>query len=211
MLSIFLLFALLKLFPEAAVTHHLLLGSRGAEHKAYSIYGGGLTIFSNHQILTQAITLWLLFFTDGILEIPLQPSRQVDMTVESAQTALFISPSFNPGLQVMSPGVEGVSPLPLPVALLPPLWPGETVLIGPVCLIILITVRVFLSHGEGSVGEHLSQFGAEESLQAAACLCHLRVRLENRERGRYTESSDISLSQCNGDTIRKKDKENVDD
>lgn len=77
----------------------------------------------------------------------------------------------------MSPGLERVSPLPLPVALLPPLRPGETTLSGPVGLIVLIAVRVRLSRGEDSVWENFFQLGDEERLEAAACLSHLRVRL----------------------------------
>lgn len=80
-------------------------------------------------------------------------------------------------LEVMSPRLDRVSPLPLPVALLPPLWPGKTTVSSPACLIVFITVRVHLSHRENSVWENFFQLGCEECLEAAPCLGHLRVRL----------------------------------
>lgn len=83
----------------------------------------------------------------------------------------------------MPPRLERVSPLPLPVALLPPLWPGETTVGGPVGLIILIAVRFHLSSGENSFWENFFQLGDEERLEAAASLGHLRVGLwSERER-----------------------------
>lgn len=80
-------------------------------------------------------------------------------------------------LEVLSPRLERVSPLPLPVALLSPLWPGETTLSGPVGLIVLVAVRVRLGRKENSVWENFFQLGDEERLEAAACLGHLGVRL----------------------------------
>ena len=83
----------------------------------------------------------------------------------------------------MSPRLQRVSPLPLPVALLPPLWPGETTLGGSAGLVVLIAVRVSLCRWEHSVWEHFFQLGDEERLKAAARLGHLRVRLwSDRER-----------------------------
>lgn len=94
-------------------------------------------------------------------------------------------------LEVISPRLERVSPLPLPVALLPPLWPGETTLSGPVGLIILIAVGVRLRRGENSVWENFFQLGGEEHLQAAACLGHLRVGLlsKSETKSYYTQIS----------------------
>lgn len=80
-------------------------------------------------------------------------------------------------LEVMSPWLERVSSLPLPVALLPPLWPRETTLSHPVGLIVLIAVRVRLCRRENSVWENFFQLRGEERLEAAASLGHLRVRL----------------------------------
>ena len=77
----------------------------------------------------------------------------------------------------MSPRLERVSPFPLPVALLPPLWPGETALSGSERLIVFIAVGVRLKCRENSVRENVSQLGSEELLKAAARLGHLRVRL----------------------------------
>lgn len=76
-----------------------------------------------------------------------------------------------------------MSPLPLPVALLPPLRPGETALGGSVGLVVLVAVRVHLGRRENSVWENFPQLGNEERLEAAAGLGHLRVRLWS-ERGR---------------------------
>lgn len=84
-----------------------------------------------------------------------------------------------------------MSPLPLPVTLLPPLWPGETTLGGPVCLIVLITITVRLSHRKNSVRENFLQLGGEEPLQAAACLGHLRIRLQSERHSYYTQISAI--------------------
>lgn len=80
-------------------------------------------------------------------------------------------------LEVMPPRLEGVPPLPLPVALLPPLRPGEAALGAPAGLVVLVAVGVGLHRGEASVWEHLLQPADEERLQAAACLSHLRVGL----------------------------------
>lgn len=77
----------------------------------------------------------------------------------------------------MPPGLQGLPPLPLPVALLPPLWPQEAAVGSPAGLIVLIAVRVGLSQREISIWENLFQLRREERLQAAACLGHLRVRL----------------------------------
>lgn len=79
----------------------------------------------------------------------------------------------------MFPPVERMPPLSLPVALLPPFWPGEA-LGCAVHLVILVTIRVVLSRWEGLVREHLHQLRAEELLQAPACLGYFRVRLEKR-------------------------------
>lgn len=80
------------------------------------------------------------------------------------------------------PRLERLPPLPLPVALLPPLWPRETTLRGPVGLIVLIAVRIRLGHGENCARENFLQLGGEKGLQAAACLGHLRVRLQSGRR-----------------------------
>lgn len=80
-------------------------------------------------------------------------------------------------LEVMSPRLDRVSPLPLPVALFPPLWPGKAAISSPACLIVFITVRVHLSQRKNSVWENFFQLGREECLEAAPCLGHLWVGL----------------------------------
>lgn len=85
-------------------------------------------------------------------------------------------------LEVMLPPAERVPPLPLPVALLSLLWPREASLSCSVHLVILIAVGVILGCREGPVWEHLPESGAEKHLQAATCLGHLWVRLEDRQR-----------------------------
>ena len=74
----------------------------------------------------------------------------------------------------MLSGVQRVSPLPLPVRLFPPLWPGKAVLRSPVGFVVLvITVRVLAGREEDSEREGFVQPGVEEGLQAPACLRHL--------------------------------------
>lgn len=82
-------------------------------------------------------------------------------------------PSIHVCLEVVSSGLEGISPLPLPVALLPPLGPGEAAPRRPVGLVVLVAVGFILGHGERSVRENLSELGDEEHLQTAAGLGHL--------------------------------------
>ncbi len=90
----------------------------------------------------------------------------------------------------MSPRLERVSPLPLSVAvMLPPLWPGETPLSGPVGLIVLVAVRIRLCRSENSIWENFSQLGGEEGLEAAACLSHLRVRLWSERKSSHNQFS----------------------
>lgn len=85
--------------------------------------------------------------------------------------------------EVVSSGLEGISPLPLPVALLPPLGPGEPAPRCPVGLVVLVAVRIVLGHRERSVWKNLFELGDEEHLQTAACLGHLGVGLwAERER-----------------------------
>lgn len=75
----------------------------------------------------------------------------------------------------MFPGVERVPPLPLPVTLFPPLWPGEAVLCCPARLIVLIIAvgLDLLRREEDSERERFVQSGVEEGLQAPASLRHL--------------------------------------
>lgn len=84
---------------------------------------------------------------------------------------------------MMPPRLERLPPLPLPVALLSSLWPREPALSGPVSLVVLIAVWIHLSHGEDSAWENFLQVGGKEGLEAAACLGHLRVRLQWRGGG----------------------------
>lgn len=83
-------------------------------------------------------------------------------------------------LEVVSSGLEGIPPLPLPVALLPPLGPGKTAPRCPVGLVVLVAVGIVLGHRERSVWENLSELRDEEHLQTAACLSHLRVGLQGQ-------------------------------
>lgn len=76
-------------------------------------------------------------------------------------------------LEVVSSGLEGISPLPLPVALLPPLGPGEPAARCPVGLVVLVAVGIVLGNRERSVWKNLSELGEEEQLQTAARLGHL--------------------------------------
>lgn len=82
-------------------------------------------------------------------------------------------------LEMIPPRLERVSPLPLPVALLPPLGPGEAALSRPVGLVILVAVGLGLGYGEYPVGENLLQLADEERLEAAAGLSHLRIGLRS--------------------------------
>lgn len=91
-------------------------------------------------------------------------------------------------LEVVSSGLEGISPLPLPVALLPPLGPGEAAPCCPVGLVVLITVGIVLGNRERSVWKNLSELREEERLQTAACLGHLRVGLQG-----HRETSQLLL------------------
>lgn len=83
-------------------------------------------------------------------------------------------------LEVVPPGLERVSPLPLPVALLPPLRPGEAALGRPVGLVVLVAVGLGVGDGEDPVGENLPQLGDEKGLEAAAGLSHLGIRLRTQ-------------------------------
>lgn len=95
--------------------------------------------------------------------------------------------SFESWLHVMSPGLKRLSPLPLPVALLPPLRPGETTLSGSDGLIILIAVTVRLSHWENSAWEHFFQLGGEKGLEVAASLRHFRIGLWSDRRTKCSQ------------------------
>lgn len=144
-------------------------------------------MFSCHQMAA----LW--YYCKPQDTVRLQPKNTVTAPQAAQQSSIithkysiFMCPllhCIHLWLEVMSPRFQRVSPLPLPVTLFPPLWPGETTLSGPVGLIILITVAVRLSCRENSVRENFFQLGGEKRLQTAACLGHFRIRLwSERER-----------------------------
>lgn len=74
---------------------------------------------------------------------------------------------------MVSPPVERVTPLPLPVAVLLPIWPREASHSDAMDLLVAVTVGVVLQGWEGSVGIDLIQLGAEELFEVPARLGHL--------------------------------------
>lgn len=72
----------------------------------------------------------------------------------------------------MSPPAERAPPLPLPVALLSPLRPGEGHGGRTLRLFVIIAVRVVVRSRTAEFGKNLAELGEEEGLETAAGLSH---------------------------------------
>lgn len=72
----------------------------------------------------------------------------------------------------MSPPAERAPPLPLPVALLSPLRPGEGDGGRTLGLFVIITVRVLVRSRTDELRKNLTELGEEKGLEAAAGLSH---------------------------------------
>lgn len=72
----------------------------------------------------------------------------------------------------MSPPGERAPPLPLPVALLSPLRPGEGHGSRTLGLLVIIAVRVLIRSRTDELRKNLTELGEEKGLEAAASLSH---------------------------------------